>query len=318
MAVHTQLSKANINEIIQNYSLGELKNFNGIKDGIENTNYLIITETNKFIITIFEQRVDTSNIPFYFEVMINSNSFGINCPIPIKSTNGEYVTEIKKKKMAVFNFLLGSSRKKWSDNDCYTIGEKLARFHLANLRNQLSLKNQFSIQFWNQIFHKCKKQINNIIPNSIQIIESECKYLTKNWPNKLPSGVIHADLFPDNVFFQENKISGFLDFYFSCNDYFSYDLAICINAWCFPEKEFDRNLFKSLLSGYQSIRKLEVEEKECLNILLRGASLRFFFTRIHDAIFGTEGKYLKKKDPKEFFNILNFHMSVNSNNFYFE
>ena len=219
--------------------------------------------------------------------------------------------------MAVFNFLFGSSKEKWNDIDCFNVGEKLAKFHIANFKNQLSLENQFSLNFWNEIFLKCKKQINHIIPNSVQIIENECYFLSKNWPNNLPTGVIHADLFPDNVFFEKSKVSGFLDFYFSCNDYLSYDLAICINAWCFPENEFNKKFLKSLLLGYQSVRELETEEKECLNILLRGASLRFFFTRIYDAIFGAEGKYIKKKDPKEFLNILNFHISINSNKFYF-
>ena len=318
MAVHTKLSEANIRKVVEDYELGNLVNFSGIKEGIENTNYLIKTEDKKFIITIFEQRVDTSNLPFYFEVMVNSKSAGIECPTPIKNIKGEYTDAIKEKKMAVFNFLSGSSKRKWTKIDCFKVGEKLAIFHLANSKNKLFLKNQFGINFWNKTFTNCRKRLNKLIPNCVEIIEKEFFFVSKNWPKNLPAGVIHADLFPDNVFFENNSISGFLDFYFSCNDFLSYDLAISINAWCFNDMKFNKDFFLSLLSGYESIRKLNKEEKKSMNILLRGASLRFFLTRAHDSIFGKEGKYLEKKDPKEFFDILNFHISINSNEFYFD
>ena len=318
MAVYTKLSEANINKILEEYQLGELIKFTGIKEGIENTNYLLKTINNNFIITIFEKRVDTKHIPFYFEVMTNSHSKGIDCPVPIENKNGELVNKIKNKKMAIFGFLEGYSKKKWNKGDCFMVGQKLAQFHLANINNKLKAKNNFSLNYWNKIYSHCLNKFNNVIPNSLKTISNEINFISSNWPKNLPKGVIHADLFPDNVFFKKNKISGFLDFYFSCCDFLSYDLAITINAWCFYKYKFKDDFFLSLISGYQSVRKLETAEVKNINILLRGASLRFLFTRVYDYLISNEGKFLKKKDPLEFFNILKFHIKVDVAKQYFD
>ena len=318
MAVHTELSEANINKILKDYQLGELIKFTGIEEGIENTNYLLRTKNNSFIITIFEKRVDIKQIPFYFEVMNNSHSKGIDCPVPIKDKNGEFINKVKNKKMAIFGFLEGTSKKKWNKNDCFMVGEKLAQFHLANINNKLKARNNFSLNFWNKIYLNCFNKFNQVIPNSLKIISDEINFLSLNWPKNLPEGVIHADLFPDNVFFKNKRISGFLDFYFSCCDFLSYDLAITINAWCFYNNKFKEGFFISLISGYQSVRKLQSTEVDNINILLRGASLRFLFTRIYDFLNSSEGKLLKKKDPLEFFNILKFHIHVDVTKQYFE
>ena len=202
MAVHTKLSEANINKILKDYQLGELIMFTGIKEGIENTNYLLRTINNNFIITIFEKRVDTRDIPFYFEVMTNSHSKGIDCPVPIKDKNGELVKKVKNKKMAIFGFLEGYSKKKWDKNDCFMVGQKLAQFHLANINNKLKAKNNFSLNFWNKIYLSCLNKFNNVIPNSLGTISDEINFISSNWPKNLHKGVIHADLFPDNVFFK--------------------------------------------------------------------------------------------------------------------
>ena len=316
MAVHTKLSEANINSIIKNYRLGDLVSFNGIQEGIENTNYLLVTEKDRFIVTIFEKRVDIENMPFYFEVMTNSHADGIECPIPIKDKDGEYVNIIKGKKMAVFIFLEGKSKNEWTKEDCFQVGKKLARFHFANKNNQHNIQNNFGIDYWKKIYNKFSNKLNNILPNGFEIISNEIDFISNNWPKNLPVGVIHADLFPDNVFFIENKISGFLDF--SCFDFLAYDLAITVNAWCFLNQEFNKDFFFNLVSGYQSIRTLEFSEIENINILLRGAALRFLFTRIFDLINNNQNNLVIQKDPVEFFKILNFHININSKDFYFE
>ncbi|MEE2694949.1 MAG: homoserine kinase [Pseudomonadota bacterium] len=317
MAVHTKLSKTNINKILLGYKLGKYLRSKGIKEGIENTNYLIETDKSKFILTIFENRVNKSQIPFFFEVMINSNSCGIDCPVPIKNNNGEYVNVVKEKKMAIFNFLEGRSKKVWNDNDCFLVGEKLARFHFANKNSTNKSKNIFGTSYWKRILKKCENDLDRIIPNSRKIIKDEISFISSNWPKNLPMGIIHADLFPDNVFFQRNKISGFLDFYFSCNDFLLYDIAITLNAWCFKNKKFKENYFNSLLRGYESIRRISKNEKKNINIFLRGASLRFLLTRMHDFIYINENKFVKKKNPIEFFNILLFHMKKTSKDYPF-
>ena len=205
MAVHTELSEANINKILKNYQLGKLIKFTGIKEGIENTNYLLRTKNKNFVITIFEKRVDIKQIPFYFEVMTNSHSKGIHCPVPIKDKNGELVNKVKNKKMAIFGFLEGNSKKKWNEDDCFMVGQKLAQFHLANINNKLKAKNNFSLNFWKKIYLNCLNKFNTVIPNSLKIISDEINFISFNWPKNLPEGVIHADLFPDNVFFKETK-----------------------------------------------------------------------------------------------------------------
>ena len=318
MAVHTKLSEANINSIIKNYRLGDLVSFNGIQEGIENTNYLLVTEKDRFIVTIFEKRVDIENMPFYFEVMTNSHADGIECPTPIKDKDGEFVNIIKGKKMAVFIFLEGKSKNKWTKEDCFQVGKKLARFHFANKDNKYNIQNNFGLNYWKKIYTEFSSELNKILPNGFEIISNEINFISKNWPKNLPGGVIHADLFPDNVFFIKNKISGFLDFYFSCFDFLAYDLAITVNAWCFLNQEFNKDFFFNLVSGYQSIRTLEFSEIENINILLRGAALRFLFTRIFDLINNNQNNLLIQKDPVEFFKILNFHININSKDFYFE
>ena len=318
MAVHTELTKVSIKEILNKYELGELISYEGIKEGIENTNYLIVTKKDRFIVTIFEKRVDVSQIPFFFEVMINSHSNGIQCPTPIKDRYGEFVNKIKNKKMAVFKFLEGQSKKKWTNNDCFQVGQKLAKFHLANKKNKVVVTNSFGLNYWKKTFKKCSGKLETIIPNSYKIIHNEIAFISSNWPRKLPGGIIHADLFPDNVFFKKKNISGFLDFYFSCFDFLSYDLAITVNAWCFNKKKFVKKYFLNLLSGYESIRKLQKEEIKNFNILLRGAALRFLFTRVYDSINYNKSEFLKPKDPLEFYEILNFHVNIKSPEYYFE
>ena len=317
MAVHTKLSKTDIEDILIDYEIGSLCSFEGIKDGIENTNYLIFTKKDKYIITIFEKRVNILSIPFYLKVMINSRKKGVQCPVPVKNRKGKYTQTIRNKKLAIFSFLEGNSILNWDSNHCEQVGQKLAEFHKANFDISQKLKNDFSVNYWNLIFLKYKDDINTIIPNSFKTIKTEIDHVINNWPQKLPTGIIHADLFPDNVFFINNKISGFLDFYFACNDYFSYDLAITVNAWCFKDGKFNPKLFLKIMKGYQSIRKLKSLEKKYFNLLLRGAALRFLFTRINDSVMTSETNFLKKKNPEEFFNILNFHIN-NSNKLHFD
>jgi len=306
MAVYTQLSEVEIKKILDGYDLGSFVSYRGIKDGIENTNYLVITNKKKLILTVFENRVKNSNLPFFLKLMNHSKKFGVKCPEPLKDKSKNFINIINSKSYSIFTFLEGNSKKRWSGEACYKVGRALANFHKVNKNLKIKIKNDFSVSFWEKLFLiiKKKKTFNT------DFIRNELYYIKKKWPNKLPSGIIHADLFPDNVFFKKNDISGILDFYFSCFDFLIYDLAIVVNAWCFSSGVFQKNKYYKLISGYESIRKLKTSEIESFNIILRGASLRFFLTRaIDSSVNKKENILVKKKDPEEFYKILKFHKS---------
>ena len=305
MAVHTHLSEFEIVKILEDYELGALVNFKGIKEGIENTNYLIITNKGKFILTIFENRVKSSNLPFFLKLMKHSKKFGIKCPEPLKDKKGNFLNSIKSKKFSIFTFLNGSSKKRWSSEICFKVGETLADFHKINKNLKVKIKNDFSINYWEKLFSILKKRM--ILESDF--LKKEIFYIKKNWPKNLPRGIIHADLFPDNIFFHKKKISGILDFYFSCYDFLIYDLAVVVNAWCFNKGVFEKKKYQNLISGYQSIRTLEKGEIDSMNIILRGASLRFYLTRKIDN-FKKKKSFVTKKDPNEFYKILKFHISA--------
>ena len=316
MAVHTHLSKIDILDILENYDLGNFKDYQGIKDGIENTNYLINTEKKKIILTIFESRSDLSEIPKIFELLNHLNKNGIQCPKPILNKNKKLLNSFRYKKYSLFNFLEGTTKKTCDKNHCYNIGNILGKIHFINLKFNRRIKNNFGHTSWKNLFCNFFKDSTNKFEYLNKIIHEEISYLNSCWPQNLPKSTIHADFFPDNVFFINRKITGVIDFYFSCYDFMAYDLAIAINAWCFDKSKFSKSKFQNLIQGYEKIRPLTENEKKKFNILLRGASLRFLLTRIFDSIYGKQNRYLKKKDPTEYFNILNFHMKYKSENYF--
>tara|TARA_B100000989_G_C19520314_1_gene463843 strand:- start:1453 stop:2394 length:942 start_codon:yes stop_codon:yes gene_type:complete len=307
MAVHTILSTENIREILNFYDIGALVNYKGIEQGIENTNYLIETSVNKFILTIYEKRVKIRDLPFYFDLLEYCQKHEINCPIPIRDKRNQRLQQFDKKYFSLFSFINGKCLNEWDDNICFQVGKVLGRFHKNNISFNKKKLNDFGLTSWETLFKKCQEQLNSIIPKSSEFIENEIKYIHNNWPSELPEGIVHADLFPDNILFIDRKISGILDFYFACVDYYIYDLAILINAWSFYNEKFEINFFKNLILGYQSERKLYKSEKKSLNICLRGASIRFLLTRANDYIFNKD--HFINKDPVSYFKILRFHNS---------
>ena len=319
MAVHTRLSKSDILDILSVYKIGNLINFSGIQDGIENTNYKIKTTKNNYILTIFEERVNKKHLPFFLNLMLNCNKRKISCPKPILDADHKLINNFNKKKIAIFSFLNGKSKKNWSENNCFSIGKMLGQFHSVNKNLKKKIINEFSLDFWKKIFKKMSKsQLDSLIPGIHKLLKAELEFLNSNWPQNLPKGAIHADLFPDNVFFDGKKISGILDFYFSCNDFLIYDLAVTINAWCFNEGKFNQLFFKQIIKGYQSNRKLTDKEKKQFNIILRGASLRFLLTRLYDYINKKKNSVVTLKDPVEYYTILIFHIKSQEGFNYFE
>tara|TARA_Y100000590_G_scaffold288701_1_gene325072 strand:- start:2452 stop:3420 length:969 start_codon:yes stop_codon:yes gene_type:complete len=321
MAVYTKLSENNLKDFFSKYNLGKLLTYKGIKEGIENTNYFIQTEKGKFVLTLYEKRVDEKDLPFFISLMKNLFDNKFPSPEPIINKNGNYISEISGKKAAVISFLEGSSKKNLNPNDCYEIGVNTAKMHLITKNLKGKRENKLSIKSWGKIYNKVKGDCSKIHPNLTNVIEKNLVEIEKSWPKSIPTGIIHADLFQDNIFFKGNKLSGIIDYYFSCNDFYAFEIAICLNALCFEgEKEnlsFNVTKAKKFIDGYSGLRKLDEEEKTSLKILCQGAAIRFLLTRVFDYLNLIEGAIVKIKDPVEYLKRLEFHNSVKNYEDYF-
>ena len=321
MAIYTKLTENNLEEFFLNYNLGKLLNYKGIQDGIENTNYFTQTDKGKFILTVYEKRVEGKDLPFFMGLMKNLFDANFPSPEPIINKNGNYITEIFGKKAAVVSFLDGSSKKNLNPNDCYKVGIQTAKLHLITKNLSGKRENKLSVNSWRKIYQKVQKDCSKIQQNLTKIIEKNLDEIENNWPKNIPSGIIHADLFPDNIFFKDDKLTGIIDFYFSCYDFYVFEIAICLNALCFEgQKEnlsFNVTKAKKFIDGYSSIKKITEEEKKSLKILCQGAAMRFLLTRVFDYLNLTEGALVKIKDPIEYLKRLEFHNSVKNYQDYF-
>jgi len=321
MAVYTKLPEKKLIEFFSKYNLGKLLNFKGIKEGIENTNYYIQTEKGKFILTLYEKRVEEKDLPFFISLMRNLYDKNFPSPEPIINKNGNYISEISGKKAAVISFIGGVAKKVLSPSDCFDVGINTAKLHIITKDLKGKRENKLSVGSWREIYNKVKKDCSKIHPNLSTVIEKNLNEIEKDWPENIPSGIIHADLFPDNIFFNKNKLSGIIDFYFSCNDYYAFEIAICLNALCFEGKNenlsFNVTKAKKFIDGYSSIRNLTDGEKKSLKVLCKGAAIRFLLTRVFDYLNLIEGAIVKIKDPVEYLKRLEFHESVKNYNDYF-
>ena len=265
MAVYTKLSENELKEFFSKYNLGKLLNYKEIKEGIENTNYFIQTEKGKFILTLYEKRVEEKDLPFFISLMKNLFDKKFPSPEPIINKNGNYISEILEKKAAVVSFLEGNSKKNLNPNDCYEVGINSAKLHSITKNLTGKRENKLSINSWRKIYNKVKNDCIKIHPNLPNIIEKNLDVIEKKWPKNIPLGIIHADLFPDNIFFKGGKLSGIIDYYFSCYDFYAFEIAICLNALCFEGKNenlsFNVTKAKKFIDGYSMIRKLTEEEK---------------------------------------------------------
>ena len=308
MAVFTKISKAEIEFFLKNYSIGNLVSFEGIVKGTENTNYKVTTTKDTYILTMFEKRVEPEDLPFFMSLQkeLAANSFA--CPLPIKNKENSMINKLKDKNAVIISFLKGENLFKVCPEHCKELGKKIAEFTNITKTLNLSRSNSLDYKAWVSIYDSFKTVKDNAYEEYFQILDKELIFLKKNWPINLPKAIIHADLFIDNVLFTDNKISGIIDFYFSCNDFIAYEIALTINAWCFNENgTFNYENFNSLIIGFNSISSLNNEEKESMNILLRGAAVRILVTRLHDKIFHPNDALVELKNPKEYLNILKWH-----------
>jgi len=315
MAVYTDVSDEDIARFVAEYDIGDVVSFKGIAEGVENTNFLLQTTEAPFILTLYEKRVNPDDLPFYLGLMDHLSAKGLNCPTPIHGTDGVALRRLCSRPAAITSFLQGMSPRRILPHHCAGLGTALAKLHTAGLDFEMHPPNALSVKGWRGLVESCREHADDVEPGLGKMIGDEIAYLEANWPHDLPKGVIHADLFPDNVFFFPGKedVSGLIDFYFACNDLLSYDIAICMNAWCFePDNSFNVTKAKNLLSQYGKVRTLSGAEIAALPVLARGASLRFLLTRLYDWVNTPKDALVTPKNPREYINKLRFHQRVES------
>lgn len=313
MAVFTKLSKTEIENYLGLYDIGSLNQYSEIVEGIENTNYKIICNGTPYILTIFEKRVNEDDLPFFINLKLYLNQNNFKCPRPIQNRNGEIINSIKNKKAVIISFIEGNKIDKPNINECNEIGKMLGNLHNLTINFNESRQNSLDIKEWKNLLSKCTKNEDKKFDIILKEVENEIDFLESVWPKNIPAGVVHADLFKDNVFFKDEKITGVIDFYFSCYHFFLYDISIVINDWCFDSngKIFNYEYYKAILNGYNEHKKITQKEIDSFNIILRSAAVRILVTRLHDYIFHPKDAIVLKKDPFQYYNILKWHQSNN-------
>jgi homoserine kinase type II len=311
MAVYTDVMAEELVAFLANYNIGELLAYKGIAEGVENSNFLVHTSRNYFILTLYEKRVAAKDLPFFLGLMEHLHARGIICPQPVKNRKGEVLGSIAGRPAAIITFLDGMWIRRPSPRHCAALGEVLARMHLAGLDFQMQRVNALSVEGWRPLYESCRDRANELKPDLRGLLCTELCNLEQAWPRALPQGVIHADLFPDNVFFLGNNLSGLIDFYFACTDALAYDIAVCLNAWCF-ESDHSYNVTKGrcLLQAYTQVRPLAASERDALPLLARGAAMRFLLTRLVDWFDLPAGALVRPKDPLEYYRKLRFHQTI--------
>lgn len=310
MAVFTELNKQDIEDFLKDFTIGNLISFEGIVKGTENSNFKIITTENKYILTILEKRVVEEDLPFFMTLQNKLVEHGFNCPKPIKNNKNLVINKLKNKNAVIISFLDGENLSTIMPENCYELGSKIAEFTNITKKLKLLRANSLNYDSWVKIFESFKNINDNSYEEYFAVLNEELIFLKNNWPNNLPTAIIHADLFVDNVLFQNNKISGIIDFYFSCNDFIAYELALTANDWCFnKDGTFNLDNFNSLIMGYNNITPLNSEEKASMNVLFRGAAVRILVTRLYDKIFHPNEGLNELKDPEEYLKILKWHQA---------
>lgn len=311
MAVYTDITEDDLRSFLTQYDVGNLTSYKGIAEGVENSNFLLHTTRDPLILTLYEKRVEKNDLPFFLGLMQHLAAKGLSCPLPLPRKDGALLGELSGRPAALISFLEGMWLRKPEAKHCREVGKALAAMHLAGEGFEIKRPNALSVEGWKVLWDKAEARADEVEKGLKDEIRPEIDYLAAHWPKDLPAGVIHADLFQDNVFFLGDDLSGLIDFYFACNDLLAYDVSICLNAWCF-EKDGAYNVTKgkALLEGYQSVRPLGEAELEALPLLARGSALRFFLTRLYDWLTTPEGALVVKKDPLEYLRKLRFHRSI--------
>jgi len=313
MAVYTEVTVEDLGALLQRYDIGHVTAFKGIAEGVENSNFYLDTDKShgQYILTLYEKRVAESDLPFFLGLMQHLAQNGVTCPLPVQDREGRILQTLAGRPAAFVTFLPGYSLKRPKPIHCHALGVALAKLHEAGRDFPIRRANALSVAGWRELFASIDGLTDRLVQKISASLARHLEDMAARWPTDLPNGVIHADLFPDNVFFLNDRLSGVIDFYFACNDLFAYDLAICMNAWCFePDGAFNVTKARGLFSGYNSVRPLEDAEIAALPLLAKGAALRFFLTRAYDWFNTPDTAFVKRKDPMEYWRKFAFHDGV--------
>jgi homoserine kinase type II len=311
MAVYTEVPDDELAAFVASYGLGALLSYKGIADGVENTNYLLHTEKGPYFLTLYEKRVAPADLPFFLGLMEHLAKAGLTCPTPVRDVEGRVLRTLAGRPAAVVTFLEGVWIRRPQPRHCAAVGKALAGLHVAGQGFALTRANDLGLAGWRPLFKRFEARADEIAPGLAAAIREELDFLDVQWPTGLERGIIHADLFPDNVFFLGDALSGLIDFYFACNDALAYDVAVTLNAWCFEsDHSFNVTKGQALLKGYESVRPLAPGERAALPLLARGAALRFLLTRGYDWLHTAATALVSRKDPIEYLRKLKFHRGV--------
>ena len=313
MAVYTEVSDEELEAFVAQYDIGTVTACKGIAEGVENSNFLLQTSSGSYILTLYEKRVDPADLPFFLGLMDHLAVRGLDCPVPLRGRDGEALRSLCGRPAVIVTFLAGLWPKKIAVSHCTGLGAAMARLHIEGQSFTMTRPNNLSVWGWRPLFEKEAHRADEVKPGLAVQLGTELDFLETNWPRDLPKGVIHADLFPDNVFFRGETVTGLIDFYFACTDFLAYDVAVCLNAWCFePNGEFNVTKAGALLSSYQKVRPMSEAEIAALPVLARGAAMRFLLTRLYDWLNTPAGALVKRKDPLEYERKQRFHAVTES------
>lgn len=311
MAVYTEVADEDLTEFAAQFGLGEVLSCKGIAEGVENSNFQLVTEKGSYILTLYEKRVNPDDLPFFLGLIDHLAAGGVPCPQPIRTVDGEILKELSGKPAAVVTFLSGLWPRRIHTYHTKEVGRALAEMHVAGADFELTRANALDVSSWRALLGQCEGRGDEVIAGITAELSADLDDLEANWPGCLPRGVIHGDLFPDNVFFRGEGLSGLIDFYFACNEVLAYDIGVCLNAWCFEaDGSFNVTKAKKMLRGYTKVRALSDAELAALPLLARGAAMRFLLTRLYDWLNTQEGALVTPKDPREYLHKLRFHRSV--------
>jgi homoserine kinase type II len=313
MAVYTEVPDGDLEDFVARYPIGAVVSCKGIAEGVENGNFLLHTERGSYILTLYEKRVKREDLPFFIGLMEHLAGRGIACPTPIKNNAGEALGELCGRPAAIVSFLDGMWPRRPTARHCQLLGGALAEMHLAGADFPMQRPNDLAVSGWRRLYEASRARAHEVMPGLEEELGKDLAELEARWPADLAIGTIHADLFPDNVFFLGDRLSGIIDFYFACTDFFAYDLAVCINAWCFEaDSSFNTTKARLMLAAYAKVRPVPAAEFAALPLLARGSALRFLLTRLYDWLNHPPGAFVRPKDPIEYVKKLRFHRGVKS------
>ena len=317
MAVYTEVTDEALAAFLVDYGIGSMVAFRGIAEGVENSNFSLRTTSGDFILTLYEKRVDPADLPWFLGLMEHLAQRGIVCPQPVRGRDGEALRHLSGRHAAITTFLPGVWPRRVRVEHCGPMGSALAALHLAGADYAPRRVNALGPRDWAPLLDRSRPRAGEVQAGLALDLDRALSAILAAWPVDLPIGHIHADLFPDNVFFLDGKLSGLIDFYFAATDLLAYDIAICLNAWCF-EQDFSFNVTKArnLLSAYQAVRPLSLAERAALPVLCQGAAMRFLLTRLFDWLNTPPGALVTRKDPREYFRRLRFHLSAQDEHAY--